>query len=108
MVRPFGVGDVEWKKSVCQTTCIYTVKRKSSFLLSTFLRGSGTDSTGFLMFPCLKEPNKTAFDVWFYVFMIISSKSMAFLDHQNKCRPARRVEVSSLCNGDSNLDHVPL
>jgi hypothetical protein len=58
--------------------------------------------------PCLDETKKTAFVVWFYVLMIISSKSTAFFDHQNKCRPAPHVEVSCLCMGDSSLDHVPL
>jgi hypothetical protein len=81
-------------------------KWKSSFVLSTFLRGSSTNSTGCLMFPCLKEWNKTAFDVWFYVLMTTTSKSMVFFDHQNKCRHALRVELSSLCMGDSNFNHV--
>jgi hypothetical protein len=76
--------------------------------LSTFLRGSSIHSTGVFILPCLKEPNKIKNEVWFYVLIIISSKSMAFFDHQNKGRPALRVEVSCLCNGDSNLDHVPL
>jgi hypothetical protein len=110
MVGAFWVGDVVWcgKRSVCQTMCIYMVKRKLSFLLSTSLRGSGTDPTGVFNFPCLKEWNKTAFDVWFYVLMIIPSSITGFFGHQNKCRPALRVEVSCLCMGDSNLDHVPL
>jgi hypothetical protein len=61
------------------------------------------------MFPCLKEPNKTTFDVWFYVLMkTTSSNNMVFIDHQNKCLHALRVEVSSLDMGDSNFDHVPL
>jgi hypothetical protein len=96
MVGEFPVGEAPANKEVNETTCNCVAKRKSSFLLSTFLWGSGTDSTGFLMFPCLKEPDKTAFDVWFYVFMIISSKSMVFFHHQNKGRHARGVEVSSL------------
>jgi hypothetical protein len=61
-----------------------------------------------LNFPCLNEPNKTVFDVWFYVLMTTTSKSMVFFDHQNKCRHARGVEVSSLWIRDSSLDHVPL
>ena len=67
-MRPFGVGDVVWKRKVNETTCIYTVKRKSSFLLSTFLRGSGTKATPLTYLFCLKEPNKTAFDVWVIIF----------------------------------------
>jgi hypothetical protein len=79
----------------------------AAFLL-LFLQDTGTHSTGVLILPCLNTANKTAFDVWFYVLMIISSKSMVFFDHQNKGRPALRVEVSSLYMRDSNLDHVPL
>jgi hypothetical protein len=45
---------------------------------------------------CLKEPNKIKNKVWFYVLMSVSSKSMVFFDHQNKGRPALRVEASSL------------
>jgi hypothetical protein len=55
MVHLFGVGDAPANKEVKETPCIYTVKEKSSFSLSTFLRGSGTDSTGFLILFCLKE-----------------------------------------------------
>jgi hypothetical protein len=94
----------KWRK----TTSKYTAKRKSSFLLSTFLRGSSTKATQLPIFFCLKEWNKTVFNVWFYVLMKSSSKTMVFLDHQNECRPALRVEVSCLCNGDSNFNHVPL
>jgi hypothetical protein len=36
--------------------------------LSTFLRGSGTKATQLTNLFCLKEPNKTVFDVWFIVF----------------------------------------
>jgi hypothetical protein len=46
------------KRKVIGIAGKYTVKRKSSFLLSTFLRGSSTHSTGFLILSCLKEPNK--------------------------------------------------
>jgi hypothetical protein len=40
--------------------------------------------------------------------MIISSFITVFFDHQNKDRPALRVEVSSLYMGDSSFNHVPL
>jgi hypothetical protein len=53
---------------VCQTPCIYTVKRNSSFSLSTFLRGSSRKSTQHPIFSCLKEPNKIKNEVWFYRF----------------------------------------
>jgi hypothetical protein len=85
---------------------VWQIGESPFFLL--FLRGSGTHSTEDLILPCLKEPNKTVFDVWFYVLMSVSSKSMVFFDHQNKGRPAFCVEVSPLCIGDSNLDHVPM
>jgi hypothetical protein len=79
-----------------------------SFLLSTFLQLSSTHSTGVVILPCLKDPNKTAFDVWFYVLMKTTSNNIVFFDHQNKCLHALPVEVSSLYMGDSKLDHVPL
>jgi hypothetical protein len=47
------------------------------------------------MFPCLEEP-KIKNEVWFYVLTKASSKSMSFSNHQNKCRHAHGVEVSSL------------
>jgi hypothetical protein len=102
-VRPFGVAIGVAKRKVIEITGKYTVKSKSSFLLATFLRGSGTKSTGVFNFPCLKEPNKIKNEVCFYVFMKTSSKTMVFFDqtmvffdHQNKCRLDLRVELSSL------------
>jgi hypothetical protein len=92
MVHPFGVGDVAENKEVIENT--RQTKIKFSFV--HFSTGSSTHSTGVLILPCLNETNKTAFDVWFYVLMIISSKSMVFFHHQNKCRHARGFEVSSL------------
>jgi hypothetical protein len=68
MVRPFGVAIGVAKRKVIEITGKYTVKSKSSFLLSTFLRGSGTKATPLTNLFCLKEPNKTVFDVWFIVF----------------------------------------
>jgi hypothetical protein len=76
------------------------------FFLLLFLRGSSRKPTELPILFCLKERNKTAFDVWFYVLMKTTSKTMVFFDHQNKGLPALGVEVSCLCNGDSNLDHV--
>jgi hypothetical protein len=76
--------------------------------LSTFLQLSSRKPTELPILFCLKEWNKTAFDVWFYVLMTTTSKTMVFFDHQNKCLPALRVDVSCLCNGDSNLDHVQI
>jgi hypothetical protein len=94
------------EKDVIEITGKYTAKRKSSFLLSAFLRGSSTTATWLTNLFCLKEPNKIKNDVWFYVLMKTSSKTMVFFNHQNKCRPALRVEVSSLCIGDSSFNHV--
>jgi hypothetical protein len=108
MVHPFGVGDVGCKEKVNETSSKYTARRKSSFLSSSFLQLSSRNSTGVLILSCLNEPNKTAFDVWFYVLIKTSSKTMVFFDHQNKGRPPPHVDVSSLYKGDSNLDHVPL
>jgi hypothetical protein len=87
---------------------MYTAKEKSSFSLSSFLRGSSTKATAFLILACLNDPNKIKIEVWFYVLMTTTSKSMVFFDHQNKCRHARGVEVSSLYMGDSSFDHVLL
>jgi hypothetical protein len=68
MVRPFGVAIGVAKRKVIGITGKYTVKRNSSFLLSTFLRGSSRKSTQHPIFSCLMEPNKTVFDVWFIDF----------------------------------------
>jgi hypothetical protein len=67
-VRPFGVGDVVWKKKSDRNYWQIHVKRKSSFLLSTFLQGSDTKSTQLPIFSCLNEPNKTKNEVWFISF----------------------------------------
>jgi hypothetical protein len=72
-VDQFGVAIGVAKRKVIKITSKYTAKRKWSFCLSAFLRGSGTYSTGFLIFPCLKKPNKIENEVWFCVVMIISS-----------------------------------
>jgi hypothetical protein len=112
MVRPFGVGDVVWKKKSDRNYWQIHVKRKSSFLLSTFLQGSGTKSTQHPIFSCLMEPNKTKNGVWFYRFwkevLDYLVLSRCFSKHRNKGRPAPSVEVSCLCNGDSSFDHVPM
>jgi hypothetical protein len=86
-----GVQIKKWSK---QRAFVWQIGESPFFLL--FLRGSGTHSTEDLILPCLKEPNKTVFYVWFYVLMSVSSKSMVFFLHQNKCRRALWVEVSSL------------
>jgi hypothetical protein len=97
MVRPFGVARIGVaNKEVIEITGKYTAKVKSSFSSSIFLPGSGTKATQLTNLFCLKEPNKIKNEVWFYVLMTTTSKSMVFLDHQNKCRLALRFEVSSL------------
>jgi hypothetical protein len=62
MVYPFCVAKCSVPKEVNETSSFCTAKEKWSFSLSTFLWGCGTNCTGDLL-PCLKEPNKLAFDV---------------------------------------------
>jgi hypothetical protein len=81
---------------------------QSRFLLSTFIKDSGLSSTGLPILPIAKEQTRPKNDVLFYVLMKTTSNNMVFFDHQNKCRPALRVEVLSLCIGDSSFDHVPM
>jgi hypothetical protein len=56
--------------------------------------------------PCLKEPNKTVFDVWFDVFVIIPSKSMVFFVHQNKDWPAPSPLFRCMADSSFDLDLI--
>jgi hypothetical protein len=110
MVGEFRVANVVWKKKSDQNNVLLCGKRKSSFHSTTFLQLSSRNSTGVLNFPCLKEWNKTKNGVWFYWFwkevLDYLVLSRCFSKHQNKCRPALCIEVSSLCMGDSSFNHV--
>jgi hypothetical protein len=62
MVRPFGVAIGAATKEVIETTCFYTVKRKSSFLLSVHILQD------FLSYPVLRSQTRSKNEVWFYQF----------------------------------------
>jgi hypothetical protein len=95
-------------KEVIETSSNYTAKGCRVFLCPLLYRDPVQILQECSSCPVLRLHPRPKNDVWFYVLMIISSKSMSFFHHQNKGRPALRVEISSLYTGDSNFDHVLL
>jgi hypothetical protein len=53
-VHLFGVA-IRVSQRKCAKLLAFAWQKKSSFLLSAFLRGSGTKCTGDLILPCLEE-----------------------------------------------------
>jgi hypothetical protein len=84
----------------------YTAKKSRVFFCPLFLQDSSTKATAFLILFCLNEPNWIKNEVWFYRFR------KEVLDYPVLSRFFSSIEikagVSSLCMGDSSLDHVPL
>jgi hypothetical protein len=95
-----------------KTTNIYKAKNeKSSFTLSTFLQDSSTVTTGLTNLFLRSETRlflMCGFIELLQNVLDYAVTSLCFSKHQNNSRPALHLDFSSLCNGDSNFNHVLL